>query len=337
MLFRRFKKKDKFVRGLVESALLQYYMERREKVNIISFLGNKRKIFNNIINAALKENKKILYITNEVYIGAEILSKFRINILKNDSQGHENLKVNICTSRQALYFKGKFDLIIYDDINSYPLETRENIEKIMKRLICSYGTMIAYSMEPVFDNEIILYCAHENYLDKPVIEPRIITTRLDIKEDIPMVVCDYLIWSSNCNSNMVIYVPTEEKVEILYTYLLTIADKLTSNIFKNTLYVKNKNEINKFLNKSKSILITNDFNVEYAGLKALNIMIFFADDVNFDYKKLVYLTSKVKMESTINRQEAIFLCNEENRDIENAKNILRELNKRAWDEGALKL
>ncbi len=337
MLFGRFKKKDKFEKGLVEDKLLQFYKEKKEKVNIISFLGNKRKVFNDIISIALKESKKVLYITTEVSNSIDILNKFKINILSTKLTSSHSNKVNVCTPSEALYLTDKFNLVIYDDINSYPLVSKESIGKIMKRLVSSYGLMIAYSIEPIFDNESILYCTHDKYIKTPLIEPRIITTRLKIEEDIPMVVYEYLLWAINSNSNVLIYVPSEEKGEKIYNYLLNIKEKLTEKIFLSNAPIESNSSIKKIMNKEGFILVTNNFKMDYPTLKKLNIMIFFADNYRFNYKELVYLVSKVKMDINSNRQEAIFLCNDENEHMDKAKDILRELNKRAWDEGALKL
>jgi late competence protein required for DNA uptake (superfamily II DNA/RNA helicase) len=63
-----------------------------------------------------------------------------------------------------------------------------------------------------------------------------------------------------------------------------------------------------------------------------NIMVFFADNNCFNYKKLIYISGKVGRKEKNNLGEVIFLAKEENLDIEKSKNIIRNFNKEAWEK-----
>lgn len=323
----------------IEDMILDGAKQKLHKINIISALNNKEQIFNKVFNWCFKENKKILYIINADIEEIKILgliNKSFINCIEGENDIAYTGKVNVCTHSRALFLKGKFDLIIYDEINSRPRYSNESIKKLMNYICNNYGTMISYSVESIFHNELILYNLRKDK-QVPIAEPRIMITRVNIEEEIPMSVYEYLEWSINTNKKVIIYAPDDEKTNNIYKYLSNIDHKLTKNIFKYITVNGNKTELSKFLLAEYGILVTDDFNENYYGVHPLNVMIFFADNDNFNYKDLVYMSSKINRRSMADREEVIFLCNSETEHMDRCKNILRELNKRAWEEGVLKL
>jgi late competence protein required for DNA uptake (superfamily II DNA/RNA helicase) len=172
---------------------------------------------------------------------------------------------------------------------------------------------------------------------RPLIEPRIINTRINVNEDLPLVVYDYISWSIFSGKKVIIYVPDDEKVENISNYLLNFKDQLTKNIYIYKRTQKNKNVIEKFKVSVKGIIITDCFEQEEMELQEVNVMVFFADNELFDYKKLVYLTSRANKCLSESREEVIFLSNETSEEMDKAKDILRELNRKAWEEGFLNI
>ena len=323
----------------IEDRILDGAKQKLHKINIIAALNNKEQIFNKVFKWCFEEHKKILYIINMDIEEMDILGtidKKLINCIEDEKAMTYIDKVNICTHNRALYLKEKFDFVIYDEINSRPRYSKEAIKKLMDYACNNYGTMISYSMEPIFTKEITLYNLRKDK-QVPISEPRVIVTRMNIEEEIPMGVYEYLKWSINTNKKVIIYAPDDKKANKVYKYLCNIEDKLTKNVFKNIVGNDNKKELSKFLLSEYGILVTDDFNENYSGIHPLNIMIFFADHHNFNYKDLIYISSKVNRRSIAEREEVIFLCNNETEHMDRCKNILRELNKRAWEEGVLKL
>ena len=66
-------------------------------------------------------------------------------------------------------------------------------------------------------------------------------------------------------------------------------------------------------------------------------MVYFANDPEFNYKKLIYFCGSVGRGEKDWKGEVIFLSNEETEDMEKAKNITRNFNKEAWEMGLLKI
>lgn len=325
----------------IDEKLISHFKSKVSSINVVSFFYNTPEIFKKIIFYALSQNKTVLYITNEsenhVFLASILKSQgIKCNYLGYKLQQILKQGLNIINHNQALYLEEKFDLVIYDDINSMPVHGKESIRKLLESCCKGYGTMIAYSIEPVFYNEVTLFqCPNNN--GKPLVEPRIINTRVNVNDDLPQVVYDYLNWSILSDKKVVIYVPDNEKVENIYNYLIRFRNKLTRNIFNYKSDEKHNRSMLKFLAKAKGIMITNSFENGDVDLTGINVMVFFAEHKIFDYKRLVYLSSRASRSKSLDRGEVIFLSNELSEDMDNAKEILRELNKKAWEAGFLRL
>ncbi len=323
----------------IEERILETIKKKLNSINIISSLNNKTPIFDEGIKWCLKEKKKILYIIDadrEAVDILGILSGFIINYIDDKNTRVYADKINVCNHNRGLYLDEKFDVVIYDEINCRPRYSRESIIKVMNCCSNSYGTMIGYSVEPIFDNDLTMYNFKKSK-ETPIVEPRIITTRMNLEQEIPMVVYEYLEWSIKTNRKVIIYVPDNEKVDGVFNYLYHIKDKLTRNIFKKKIGKFDRKDVSRFILSEYGILITDDFNESYGGIHPLNIMVFFADSIDFNYKDLVYISNKVNRISMEEREEVIFLCKSETEHMDKCREILRELNKKAWEEGVLKL
>lgn len=331
VFFKKSNKTKKVSEQSIEEKILASFMKKVHKINVVSPLNNRAAIFNKTIQYALKEEKKVLYIINKEKDSID-LSKRLANYIENPSGTAEKGKINICSHNVAIYLEEKFDLIIYDEINSRPLYTRESISKLINSICSSYGTMITYSIEAVFRSGITIYNL-KNDLECPIAEPRFISTRIKLEEGIPNGVYEYLKWSINSNNKIIIYVPHKEQVDKIYKGLKEIKEGLTSNIYRVKSDDAGRKRFIRFLLAEEGILITDDYSEEHIGLKPVNIMVFFADSDVFTYKDLVYISSRVNRILKNTKEEVMFICNTETDDMDRCRSILRELNKKAWEQG----
>ena len=69
----------------------------------------------------------------------------------------------------------------------------------------------------------------------------------------------------------------------------------------------------------------------------INVIVYFADDDNFSHKQLLCLSSKVGRYENEHKGEAIFLANAETEQMDEAKNIARKFNEKAWERGLLNI
>lgn len=332
--FNSFNKTKKNSKKSAEDKILESFIKSVHKINVISPLNNKSSVFNKVLECAIREGKKVLYIINKDKETLD-LSKNVVNYIDSPVDKINKYKINMCNYNIALYIEEKFDLIIYDEINSRPMYSNESICKLMNSLCSSYGTMISYSVESIFKNGLTIYNLKEDFRT-PIAEPRFITTRINLEEEIPNGVYEYLKWSINSNNKIIIYVPDKDKVDKVYKNLNEIKSKLTVNLFRRRSDDPGRKRLIKFLLAEEGILITDDFSEEYIGLKAVNIMVFFADSNTFNYKDLVYISSRVNRILKNTKEEVIFISNNETDNMDRCRSILRELNKKAWEEGFFK-
>ena len=327
----------------ISKEILRCSLNGKKRIDVISVFYNSSDLLLETIIAYVNEKKNILYITNEDERSIDIIyfiNKFS-NLGKYEHTPEANYNsvneyLHICNHENALKLQEKFDLVIYNDIRSFPKYNKQQIKKILLKICKEEGVAIAYSVENVLgEGTTIMLPLKDNKI--PIIEPRVITTRINISTDIPLVVYDYLKWSIISNRKVIIFTPDEEKATAVFEYLSNFKEKLSENIF---LFLSKKSQVDvlvKFMNKTKGIIVTNDFEESYLEFHAVDIMVYFADDIKFNHKQLLYLSSKVGRYENTQRGEAIFLANIETMQMDKAKNMARKFNKKAWEKGLLNI
>lgn len=335
-------KKVDFMEKKINDMILKWSNENKKFLNIVSIPYNSTYVFIDLIKKYLKEDKKILYITGENSSEINIISNIKkyTNIksyayIKNVEK-YSFVNLNICNFETACNLKKDFDLIIYDDISSFPCHNRYEILDILSELANKNSRVVVYSIEEILKNcETILIPVKNNRV--PIIEPRTILTRLDINKNIPFVIYDYIKWSISTGRKVIIFVPDEVKITAVYLYIKDYCKHFLKNIICFTENRSDKKLINKFLNLNNAILITNCFKYLSPDIKNSDIMVYFADHSNFNYKKFIYLCASVVRGEKDLKGEVIFLANYETDDMEKAKYITRNFNKEAWNMGLLKV
>ena len=67
----------------------------------------------------------------------------------------------------------------------------------------------------------------------------------------------------------------------------------------------------------------------------INIIVLFADDIYYSYKKIVYMCGSINSTREI-QSELIMVSKDISQDMDNAKSITREFNRRLWEKQYLK-
>ncbi|MBU3093258.1 hypothetical protein K2F40_12245 [Clostridium sp. CM028] len=327
----------------ISKEILRCSLNSKKRIDVVSMFYNSSDILLETIIEYVNEKKNILYITNENQRSIDII--YFINKFSNLGQyvyspetnyGSVNEYLHICNHENALKLQEKFDLIIYNDIRSFPKYTKQQIKKVLLRMCKANSVAIAYSVENVLsEGTPIMFPLKNNNI--PIIEPRIITTRINLSTDIPLVVYQYLNWSIISNRKVIIFTPDEEKTIAVFEYLCNFKEKLSENIF---LFISKKSDANikvKFMNEDEGIIVTNDFEESYLEFHSIDVIVYFADNDKYNHKQLLYLSSKVGRYESIQRGEAIFLANVETVQMDKAKNIARKFNEKAWERGLLNI
>lgn len=307
---------------------------KEKYLNVVSPPYNTCEIFLNLIIENVRNGKKILYITGENDGSIEILklirdkTSFKEYSYYRGKTLYENPQIIVCDYENAFYLNLNFDIIIYDDIRSFSRHSRIEIIELLDSLKNDNCKIVAYSIEGIFDNCRTIYIpARSDML--PIAEPKVITTGININKDMPFVVYEYLKWFINMKNNVIIPILDENIMINLFGYLTYSKLGIDKKILLYRKGSDSKNVLNKI---NGAIIITNDFESVCEYVENINVAIYFYEQNKFNYKSLVYFCGRLEG-GYKKKGEVIFVTNKENREIEKAKNITRNFNKMAWEEG----
>lgn len=329
-------------REKVSTSIYNWTLSKEKVLNVIIPPYNDLEILSEVIIAYTQKNKKVLYITGEneesIFIQNAIKknSSFRDYTYVRNNFVPQNSLLYICNYTNALRLKEKYDLVIYDDIHSFSEYNNYEIMDIIIKCSKPEGKVICLAVEGIFKNsrDIIIPVRSNR---KPLCEPRYVITKIDLNKEIPYIIYDYLTFSVENDRKVVIFLPEAEKVRTVFEYLQNFKSSLSKNIMY---YIEGESEdklLNNFEKIRKAILVTDDYKERYEKLEDTDIIVYFADDVSFDYKKLVYFCGKGGRSDKLRSTEVIFLANSESYDMDKAKDIMRHFNKEAWERGLLNI
>lgn len=313
---------------MLENEILQYIIKGNRRINVISPMNSDGSILGAVIRWATQSNMKIIYISDNTKKAQSIIGKARGSLKENG--------VVLKTFNEAMYTYDKYDIVIYDELGSRPVNSKENIRGILEEICGSYGSIITYSFEPIFDHDKKIY-RFNNKRKTPIMEPRVITTRINLQEEISNYVYDYIKWSINTNKKVLVYVPDGYKADKVYKAFKAINSSLRTILYKGKSSDGSDKEISRFIVASTGVMITDNLFDGFSGMHGTNVMMFFADDPSINYRDLIYVSSKGDELAQNGCNEVIFICRTETPEIDKCKKVLRELNKRAWEQGLLRV
>lgn len=225
------------------------------------------------------------------------------------------------------YYKA-FDLaVIYEKSAGFKIHDN-NWYKHMKRAVKEKGKVIYATSSPgskmyasALKSEIKLVTVPLRSHGKPTPEPRILQCR-GLSFDsifIPGEVTDFINWSVKGGMEVGILLPYLEHTDLLKSSLINSG--IDGNYFSG--------------NKPHITIASCDMGHIYVG-EAENIIVFFADDEAFGERELINAAGLAGKLSAHGIGQVMFVGSKESEEMYNAKMMIRELNRNAWDMGYLK-
>ena len=322
------------------SKISKWYNKQSKILSIVTNPYNTSLIFLSIIKSLIKEKNKILYVWNGEGYNRELIESLKKDGLNFTYSYMEEKEISanlvFVNFKNIRNIKGCYDLCIIDDISKYSTFSKEEIREYIEYLYIYSKRIISYSIEKII-NMGTSFNISDLIRREVFVEPRIITTRVKLDEDMPYTLYDYLMWFKSNNRKVIIYAPNEEKINKIFNYYtneLKIKDIKIIKFLKNN-NVKDIEYIYKIKNKSVFI-ITNNIREYSKGEDSIDIVALFADESFYNYKKILYFCADVgKNVKNKNIGEVLLVAKDISEDMDLAKDMTRGYNKNIWERGLL--
>lgn len=317
-----------------------WYKKGLKYLTIITVPFNTSHIFLEIIQELVDAKEQILYVWGIEGENKELITALKdFNLDINHSytkNGKSDSDIVFVNYKNLINIKSKYKLIIFDDVTYFSDITSEELRIYIEMCSSIAERIIIYSIEKIdLIGEKIELAAY-NY-NQPFLEPRILTTRIDLNKDIPYSLYDYLTWFRDEKHNVAIYVPDKESINHVFSYFNNKLKLENVKIIK----ASTKNDIKKYEDvlkyNNKSIFIVTHKIKELLKCYAIeDSIVLFADDYRYTYKKLIYICGYLRK---INQgsSEILLVSNNISDDIEKARSMARDFNKKVWDKNLKKL
>ena len=330
--------REEFDFGIKE--IEHWYKSNTNTLSIITAPFNISTIFCDIILKVIKNKKKVMYVFSGEKEDRKLIEKIR-SINKSITYCHikngtSNSDITFVDFKNIDKINDKYELVIFDDISGFSRLSNYDIKSKYEVLLNLSNRLILYLSESVinFGDKFELVNLSG---DKPFVEPRFITTRVNLNNDIPYILYDYLKWFRDNKKNIVIYVPSDEKVQNIYDYylnklkfkgvkLIPISKKTDKKSIKNVLKSKDKS----------TFIITNLMEESLLEYNINNAVVLFADSTKYIGKNLLYMCGALGKINT-ELPEVLFVSNDISYDMDYAKEKARDFNKMIWEKRLLKL
>lgn len=303
--------------------LKKWYVKSNDRfINLICEPYQKLNFIESLISDCLINNEKVLYV-----------GKSR-KVCKNEQLNSMNF--NFVNFNNLFNIKKNFDLIIYDDVSLYSnkssIECNEDL-MYLKRLS---KKIVICSVDKIFNNikhiEIL-----NNQRKTYFLEPRLITTRVNLENSMPYTLYDYIEWFIREKRILVVYVPNKFNLNKIYEYYtedLNLENKV--KIVKED----KKNSFLKIVNESRFkkegiIFITDSLHEYFDSIPECDMVIYSFEKDIVDYKKIIFACGALCKNKCTGR-EVILLSNEEGDNIETARRLARGFNKTLWRESEIR-
>lgn len=303
--------------------LKKWYVKSNDRfINLICEPYQKLNFIESLIGDCLINNEKVLYVGKS----RKVCKNEQLNSMNFDFINFNNI-FNI---------KKNFDLIIYDDVSLYSnkssIECNEDL-MYLKRLS---KKIVICSVDKVFNNikhiEIL-----NNQRKTYFLEPRLITTRVNLETSMPYTLYDYIEWFIREKRILVVYVPNKFNLNKIYEYYTEDLN------LENKVKIVKEDKKNSFLNivnesrfkKEGIIFITDSLHEYFDSIPECDMVIYSFEKDIVDYKKIIFACGALCKDKCTGR-EVILLSNEEGDNIETARRLARGFNKTLWRESEIR-
>lgn len=277
--------------------------------------------------------KRILYITGTLNEGDDLIRFLKEKEIQPVFQEDKKAKMVILDYDQALKIRHNYDLIIYDDLNTFPTHRKSEMQGLLNYAYYRAERIIAYSLEKVFRNVISL----ELPLKKTgsfVTEPRFIDTKLNIRSGIPNSIYEYIEFFYTDRRDTMIFVPDRSTGEAMANYLKRINPELGDTLY--SISGLGHDEVKKLLEGGNPprILFTDAMD-DFSDVPVnFDFIVSMSDHIRYDYRQFVFLCLRAGLYEEVNG-EVILISQTMTDDMARTKELTQSYNRVLWENDQL--
>ncbi len=278
-------------------------------------------------------NKRILYITGTLKEGDGLLRFLQERSITPVFEEDRAAAMVILDFDQAFKCRHSYDLIVYDDINTFPTHRKSEMQGLLNFVYYRGERIIAYSLEKVFRNVITL----ETPLRKNngfVTEPRFIDTRVNIRAGIPNSIYEYIDFFYSERRDTIIFVPDRATGEAMARYLTRINPELGEKL--HDISGMSQDEVRELLNgKEPPRILFTDSMEDYPDIPInFEFIVSNSDHLRYDYRQFVFLCLRAGLFDELNG-EVILISQSMTRDMTKTKELTQNYNRVLWENDQL--
>lgn len=315
----------------------KWYERKSKAITIETIPYNSTEIFKSIILKVINSGKNVLYVWGGDFENKDLLKKIKHD-KKNLNYSYDKIQSNIdfINFDDCQNILGKYELAIIDDISHFSKLSKDDLRRKYE-LISNYAErVIIYNIERVIPTGEY-FSLPSIFSTNPFIEPRFLTTRIDLSKDIPYSLYDYLKWFIDNKQKILMYVPDEDNLALVCDYYankLKLHDTKITSLPKFNKYKKLKDVI-KSQNQAM-IIITDKIEESYKDLAIGGAIVLFSDSNKYSYKQFVYICGEI-FRTNSKFQEVLLVGKEISCEMDEAKEIARNFNIKIWESNYLEL
>ncbi|NLC66191.1 MAG: hypothetical protein GX752_04530 [Clostridium sp.] len=307
-----------------------YYYTEKKEINMVTVPYRGIEPVENLVVKTIMEKGRVLYVTGETKESA--LISLRLKELELDyiyEKEDFDFGIHLINFNEGIKIKKEYDLLVYDDVNSFPEHTKLEAQNLVGYLYNKCTKTVAYSIEPIFNETEVIEIPLKGRSGF-ITEPRVIETRVNIHEAVPNFIYDYLLWFISENRKILYITQNNENKNNIIEFLLSINEKYEDIIVD--IDNMDMDEIKRYAyTEEKPYIFIASTIRELLDIKVnFEIILAGADSEKYDYRKLIFLALRTGFINDING-ELLLLCKTPSLDVKKAQDISRYYNRVIWD------
>lgn len=298
--------------------------------------AGKTEILFDTLDSAFQNGMRVALVSPRIDVCEELFPRFKkafdLDIILMHGKKNDELRWTpfvIATVHQLLKFRNAFDLIIIDEVDSYPLFGNSWLEDIIFRALKRKSSIIYLSAtppKPILKRVDKIYYLPQRFHGKPLPVP--IPKMLSSKKKLPNLLLLHIKRLIESNQRFLLFFPSIKALQrfgtVIKKYDLNIKYELVSSEQENRLEI-----VDKFRNDELFALFTTTILERGVTFRNVDVIVSQADDHNFSKEVLIQIAGRAGRQREHYDNKVTFYYTEYRRQIKTAIKEIKKLNELA--------